>query len=69
MPISMSFELMLYILKGKVRHEFEPGLKQVLENEAGDPGSCNDQHGRARLIPPLSDARFERKDVTFLPSS
>jgi uncharacterized RmlC-like cupin family protein len=36
MPISMSFELILYILKGKVRHEFGPGLKQVLENEAGD---------------------------------
>ena len=30
------FELILYILEGKVRHEFGPGLKQVLENEAGD---------------------------------
>ena len=25
---------MLYILEGKVRHEYGPGLKQVLENEA-----------------------------------
>ena len=30
------FELILYILEGKVRHEFGPGLKQVIENEAGD---------------------------------
>ena len=30
------FELMLYILEGKVRHEFGPGLKKVLDNEAGD---------------------------------
>jgi len=30
------FELMLYILKGRVRHEFGPGLRKTLENEAGD---------------------------------
>lgn len=30
------FELILYILEGKVRHEFGPGLKQILDNEAGD---------------------------------
>ena len=30
------FEVMLYILQGKVRHEFGAGLRQVLENEAGD---------------------------------
>ncbi|MEM8887948.1 MAG: cupin domain-containing protein [Bacteroidota bacterium] len=30
------FELILYILKGKVRHEFGKGLKQILDNEAGD---------------------------------
>ena len=34
--IHVDFELILYILHGKVRHEFGPGLKQVLENEAGD---------------------------------
>ena len=30
------FELILYILEGRVRHEFGPGLKNILENEAGD---------------------------------
>ena len=30
------FELILYILEGKVRHEFGDGCKQVLENQAGD---------------------------------
>ena len=34
--IHVGFELILYILEGKVRHEFGPGLKHVLENEAGD---------------------------------
>jgi uncharacterized RmlC-like cupin family protein len=32
----VGFELILYIVEGKVRHEFGPGLKQVIENEAGD---------------------------------
>lgn len=30
------FEVMLYILEGKVRHEFGDHLKEVLENQAGD---------------------------------
>jgi uncharacterized RmlC-like cupin family protein len=30
------FELMLYIVEGKVRHEFGDHLKKVLENAAGD---------------------------------
>ena len=30
------FELMLYILEGNVRHEYGPGLKYSVENEAGD---------------------------------
>jgi uncharacterized RmlC-like cupin family protein len=34
--IHVGFELMLYILEGKVRHEYGPGLKQVIDNEAGD---------------------------------
>jgi uncharacterized RmlC-like cupin family protein len=34
--IHVDFEVILYIIKGKVRHEFGPGLKQVIENEAGD---------------------------------
>ena len=34
--IHVGFELILYILEGRVRHEFGPGLKRVIENEAGD---------------------------------
>lgn len=34
--IHVDFEVMLYIVQGRVRHEFGPGLKNVLENEAGD---------------------------------
>ena len=34
--IHVDFEVMLYIVQGRVRHEFGDGLKQVLENEAGD---------------------------------
>ena len=34
--IHVGFELMLYILQGRVRHEYGPGLKKVVENQAGD---------------------------------
>lgn len=34
--IHVDFEVMLYILKGRVRHEYGTGCKKVLENEAGD---------------------------------
>lgn len=34
--VHVGFELILYILEGRVRHEFGHGLKQTLENEAGD---------------------------------
>jgi uncharacterized RmlC-like cupin family protein len=34
--IHVDFEVMLYILQGRVRHEYGPGLKKVIENEAGD---------------------------------
>jgi len=34
--IHVGFELILYILEGQVRHEFGAGLKQTIENEAGD---------------------------------
>ncbi|MDQ4076245.1 MAG: cupin domain-containing protein, partial [Chloroflexota bacterium] len=30
------FEVMLYILEGRVRHEYGPGLTKTVENEAGD---------------------------------
>jgi uncharacterized RmlC-like cupin family protein len=34
--IHVGFELMLYILRGHVRHAYGPGLKQSIENVAGD---------------------------------
>ena len=34
--IHVDFEVILYIIEGKVRHEFGEGCKQALENEAGD---------------------------------
>jgi uncharacterized RmlC-like cupin family protein len=34
--IHVDFEVMLYILQGRVRHEYGPGLEQSIENEAGD---------------------------------
>ncbi len=34
--VHVGFEVMLYILEGRVRHEYGPGLTEVVENEAGD---------------------------------
>ena len=34
--IHVDFELMLYILQGRVRHEYGPGLLLSVENQAGD---------------------------------
>jgi uncharacterized RmlC-like cupin family protein len=34
--IHVDFEVMLYILQGHVRHEYGPGLRKIVENEAGD---------------------------------
>jgi len=34
--IHVDFEVMLYILEGKVRHEYGDGLKKSVDNEAGD---------------------------------
>ena len=34
--IHVGFEVMRYILEGRVRHEYGDGLKQVVENTAGD---------------------------------
>src|SRR5215469_7650623 len=34
--IHVGFEVILYIIEGKVRHEFGPGCKQAIENQAGD---------------------------------
>jgi uncharacterized RmlC-like cupin family protein len=34
--IHVGFEVMLYILEGRVRHEYGEGLKETVENKAGD---------------------------------
>ena len=34
--IHVGFEVMLYILEGRVRHEYGPALEYSVENEAGD---------------------------------
>jgi uncharacterized RmlC-like cupin family protein len=34
--IHVGFEVMLYILEGRVRHEYGPGLCRSVENQAGD---------------------------------
>ena len=34
--IHVGFEVMLYILQGRVRHEYGDGLRQSVDNEAGD---------------------------------
>ncbi len=34
--IHVDFEVMLYIIEGRVQHEYGTGLRQVVENKAGD---------------------------------
>jgi len=34
--IHVDFEVMLYILAGRVRHEYGPALESAVENQAGD---------------------------------
>jgi len=34
--VHVGFEVMLYILEGRVRHEYGEGLTQVVENQGGD---------------------------------
>ena len=34
--VHVGFEVMLYILQGRVRHEYGPGLTRSVENTAGD---------------------------------
>jgi uncharacterized RmlC-like cupin family protein len=34
--IHVDFEVMLYILQGRVRHEYGPGLRKTVDNQAGD---------------------------------
>ena len=34
--IHVGFEVMLYILEGRVRHEYGPGLQHTVDHQAGD---------------------------------
>ena len=34
--VHVGFDVMLYILQGRVRHEYGPGLRKAIDNEAGD---------------------------------
>jgi uncharacterized RmlC-like cupin family protein len=34
--IHVGFDVMLYVLEGRVRHEYGPGCKKVIDNQAGD---------------------------------
>lgn len=54
--IHVDFEVMLYIVEGRVRHDFGPGLKQSIENEAGDfifiaPGLPHEVHNLSDTEP------------------
>ena len=60
--IHVGFELMLYILQGRVRHEYGPGLKKVVDNQAGDflyiepgiPHTAEVASFCTRIVPPAS---------------
>ncbi len=70
--IHVGFEVILYILEGKVRHEFGPRLKQVLDNEAGDfiyikpgvPHEVFNMSDTSRLSP-LSPAPLPTSGITL----
>ena len=54
--IHMGFEVMLYILEGRVRHEYGPTLEHVVDNEAGDfifiePGIPNEVFNLSATAP------------------
>jgi uncharacterized RmlC-like cupin family protein len=54
--IHVGFEVMLYILEGKVRHEYGPGLRLAVDNEAGDfifiePGVPHEVFNRSTTEP------------------
>jgi uncharacterized RmlC-like cupin family protein len=54
--IHVGFEVMLYILAGRVRHEYGDGLATVVDNEAGDfiyiePGVPHEVHNLSPTEP------------------
>ncbi len=73
--VHVGFEVMLYILAGRVRHEYGPGLKQSVDNEAGDfifiePGIPHEVFNLSDIEPVLavvarSDAAEWENIVTY----
>jgi len=54
--IHVGFEVMLYILEGRVRHEYGEGLREIVENQAGDfifiePGVPHEVFNMSRTEP------------------
>jgi uncharacterized RmlC-like cupin family protein len=54
--IHVGFEVMLYILEGRVRHEYGPALEHSIDNEAGDfifiePGVPHEVFNRSETEP------------------
>ena len=54
--VHVGFEVMLYILEGRVRHEYGPDLEKVIDNEAGDfiyiePGVPHEVFNRSATEP------------------
>ena len=72
------FEVMLYIMKGKVRHAYGKGLKKVIDNEAGDliytePGVPHEVYNLSDTEPVVavvarSDANEWAKIIPYDPS-
>lgn len=77
--IHVDFDVMLYILQGRVRHAYGKGLKQSIENEAGDfiyiePGiphevyNCSDTEPVVAVVA-RSDASEWENIVNYDPAS
>lgn len=57
--IHVDFEVMLYILQGRVRHEYGHKLEKVVDNEAGDfifiePGVPHEVFNRSQTEPVMA---------------
>jgi uncharacterized RmlC-like cupin family protein len=76
--IHVDFEVMLYILEGRVRHAYGEGLKHTVENEAGDfifiePGVPHEVYNLSSTEPVVavvarSDASEWENIVTYRPT-
>ena len=65
--IHVDFEVMLYILQGRVRHEYGDGLKKAIDNQAGDfiyiePGVPHEVFNLSDTVPVM--AVVARSDPT-----